>query len=198
VISDASVVRNFAVLGWTDCLCTLCGGTILVAEGVIGAAPGDPGEIESAKEYFDMEAERASLGSRAQTDALAASRGLADLLARRSTDVVVVTLTPAELNLALRLQDTAERPWREGLGMKARRLDAGEAACIAIAVTRALALATDDGDGVVAFKALGGTDHSWTRDLLKRAVKDGLLGEAEAKAGYEELQSQFNFRAPPW
>lgn len=198
MICDASVARNFAVLTWTDHLRTLSGGRIRVAEGVIGAVPGDPGEIERAKEYWEMEAEQAPLGSLAQTDAIAASKGLEDLISRRSTELEVVVLTPSELELAMRLQDPTERPWRQRLKMKARRLDAGEAACIAVAVMRNLALGTDDPDGVAAFKALGGQGHSWTLDLITRAASEGLLTESEAREGYETLRNRFMFRAPAW
>jgi hypothetical protein len=137
-------------------------------------------------------------GATVTTDALSASQGPEGLLSRRGGDVEVLRLSPEELGLALRLQDRNEREWRRTLGMKARRLDAGEAASIAIAGTRLLPLATDDADGAAAFEALGGREHAWTRDLIKRAVVEGLLPEPEARDGYEKLRSRFAFHAPPW
>jgi hypothetical protein len=36
VLADASVLRNFAILGWLDHLIVLAGGTVYVAHGVMG------------------------------------------------------------------------------------------------------------------------------------------------------------------
>lgn len=198
MISDTSVARNFAVLGWTDQLVALSTGVIRVAPDVIGPSGEEPGEVEEAKAYFDGLAQQAHLGSREQTDAVAAGEGLADLVSRRSTTVEVVQPTGKELSLALRLRDPAEREWRANLGMRARRLDAGESVSIAIALTRDVPLASDDGPGVRAFRALGGEEHYWTRDLLKRAVDEGLLTESEARDGYQKLRQRYSFRAPDW
>ena len=84
------------------------------------------------------------------------------------------------------------------MGIRARRLDAGEAVSIAIATSRDLELATDDDDGRRAYLALGGRRHWWTLDLVREAVRQGILGEMEARAGYERLLEDFGFWGAEW
>jgi hypothetical protein len=198
MLTDTSVVRNFAVLGWTDELLHLSGEAIRLAEGVIGATEDEPGELEAAKVFWDQQATGARLGSREQAAAIEAAEGLASLLARRSSHVEVMTPTAEEAALALRLQDRDERAWRQSLGVRARRLDLGEAVSVAIAASRSLAFASDDADGARAYQALGGSDHYWTLDLIRRAVAEGSVTEAQGRAGYERLIRDYDFFGTPW
>jgi predicted nucleic acid-binding protein len=197
VLADASVARNFAVLGWVDELVALAGGTLHIAHGVLGLDPDETGEIERIRAAFEEESIRVP-GSPAASVATAALVGVDNLIERRCQDVIVVQPTEAEIAIAVRLQDPKERHWRKSLGVRARRLDAGEAVSIGIATARAMAFATDDDDGRAAYLALGGTKHLWTLDLLQETVAQGLRADAEAREGYRILCERYRFWGRPW
>jgi len=197
VLADASVARNFAVLGWVDHLVALAGGTLLIAHGVLGLTAEEPAELERIQKAFRDESAR-DPGSPAASAAAAALVGLDDLIGRRSQDIKVVVPTAEEFALAVRLHDPQDREWRRQLGVRARRLDAGEAVSIGIAIGRRLAFASDDDDARVAYLALGGTKHLWTLDLIQEAVARRLLSKAEAQAGYRRLCERYRFWGPPW
>jgi len=61
----------------------------------------------------------------------------------------VVMPDAAETAMALQLssRDAHHGEWRHSLGLRARRLDTGEAVSIAIAVARGLDFASDDAHG---------------------------------------------------
>ncbi len=198
MIVDTSVARNFAIAGWTDQLRDLGGGVIRVAQGVLGVGPDEPGELDRVRGFFERQMRLHPAGSPDYTRALIAESGLSDLIARRSRDLKVVVPDLAELGTAIRLQDPEARAWRRSLGMKARRLDAGEAVSVAIAVARGETLGCDDGGGRVAYQALGGPECLSTLDLAKRAVSTGLLPEDQARHGYERLREEFRFFGPAW
>lgn len=197
MLADASVLRNFAILGWLDPLVALAGGTVYVAHGVMGAADDESGEIEGIRNAFEEESLRHP-GSPAASAATAALVGLDALLRRRSHDISVLSPTIEEVAVAVRLQDREERAWRRQLGVRARRLDAGEAVSIAIATSRGLGFASDDDDARLAYLALGGPHHAWTLDLIENAVGGGLLDEVSARAAYEKLRRQYRFWGAPW
>lgn len=106
--------------------------------------------------------------------------------------------TEQELSLAIRLQAREERAWRAGLGMRARRLDAGEAVSVAICVSRNEAFGCDDEDARIAYRALGGRECLTTLDLVQLGVQRGSLHPDEARAGYERLRHDYRFFGPPW
>jgi hypothetical protein len=112
----------------------------------------------------------------------AAAHGFDQLLALAPTELRVLTLNDDELELAVRLQSRRpeDREWRRSLGAKARRLDTGESASIAIAVTRSLAFASDDEDALTLWEALSGIAGRRTRDLLRQLVTDRSVAEADA------------------
>lgn len=197
MLADTTVVRNFAILGWIDHLVTLAGGTLHVAHGVLGIDIDETGEIERIRAAFEEESLHHP-GSPAASAAVAAIVGLDDLVGRRSGDVVVLLPAPQEIDLAVRLQDPGEREWRRGLGVRARRLDAGEAVSVAIATARGLAFGSDDDDGRAAYIALGGVSHFWTLDLLQQATERGLLAEVDARAGYRRLCERYRFWGEAW
>lgn len=197
MLADASVARNFAVLGWIDELVALAGGTLYIAHGVLGLGPDEAGEIERIRAAFDNESVR-SPGSSAASAATAALVGLDDLIGRRSRDLTVVLPTPAEIAVAIRLQDPMEGAWRQSLGVRARRLDAGEAVSIGIATARGFTFASDDDDGRAAYLALGGTSHLWTLDLIQEAVAKAFLTEDDAREGYRLLCERYRFWGQPW
>lgn len=198
MIVDTSVARNFAIAGWADHLRDLCGGRILVAHGVLGMDPEEPGELDRALAFFERETQRYPAGSAELARAVTAELALAGLIARRSMDLEVLLPSVDELSMAIRLQDPALREWRRGLGMKARRLDSGEAVSVAMAVHRNLTLGCDDRDDRAAFHALGGSRCFTTLELAQLAVSRGLLSEAEARRGYERLRTEFRFFGPDW
>lgn len=202
MLVDASVVRSFAVLGWTRQLLAATGGKILLADGVHGAHADDPSELRRIRRALERQAEQAGLGSGVAGRALAAVQGLDELLVLGPGELAVLTLEAGELRLAVRLQSRRpeDREWRRSLGAKSRRLDAGESASIAIAATRSLAFASDDEDALTLWTALTGSRGLRTRDLLWRIVRQGSVGEGEAKSAYLILQTDdlHNLGGPAW
>ncbi|HZV48755.1 MAG TPA: hypothetical protein VFD49_03205 [Candidatus Dormibacteraeota bacterium] len=185
-------------MGWIDHLIRLGDGMIRVAHGVLGASHDEPGELDRAREFFQRQTVLHPAGSLAYSSALTAVINLDDLIARRPLQVQILVPTLDELELALRLQAPEEREWRQSLGMKARRLDSGEAVSIAIAVSRKMAFGCDDKDARVAYQALGGCRCLWTLDLICSAMREGLLSKPQARAGYERLRREYRFHAPEW
>ena len=84
--------------------------------------------------------------------------------------------------------------------MKARRLDAGESASIAIATNRSLAFASDDEDALMIWSHLSQTPGWRTRDLLRRLVAENIVADREARDVYGILQSDdlHNLGGPAW
>lgn len=202
MLVDASVARSFGVLGWAGQLVYLAGGTVLVADGVHGSYPDDPSELRRIRKALQRAAERAAPGSGLASRALGAVHGLDQLLSLGPAELTVVALDAEELELAVRLQSLREedREWRRSLGARARRLDAGESASIAIAARRSLAFASDDEDALTVWEALTRTPGRRTRDLFRRLVSDGRVGERDARAAYQLLQTDdlHNLGGPPW
>lgn len=202
MLVDASVARSFAVVGWTLQLVLVAGGTILVADGVHGARVDDPSEVGRIRDAIQRQADQAGLGSGLASRALAAVQGLDQLLALGSDELSVVTLGGGELELAVRLQSRLpeDREWRRSLGAKARRLDAGESASIAIAAGRSLAFASDDEDALTLWAALAGSPGRRTRDLFWQLVTEGAVVENDAREAYNLLQSDdlHNLGGPEW
>jgi hypothetical protein len=198
LLVDTSVARNFAILDWREELRSLGGGLIRVAQGVLGVGPEEPGELDGARDFFDRETRRHAAGSPEYTRGLVAAMGLEALIALRSSGLEVVVPSDEELATAIRLQDQGEREWRHGLGLKARRLDAGEAVSVAIAVSRGETLGCDDEDGQIAYRALGGTECRSTLDVVHLAVTTGLVPEDEAREGYEKLRREYRFGGSAW
>jgi hypothetical protein len=202
VLVDASVARSFAVVGWTRQLLEVSAGTILVADTVHGVYPDDPSELRRIRSALQRQAEDAGLGSGRAGRALSAVQGLDELLALSSEDLTVLSLDTDEWELAVRLQSRRpeDRAWRHSLGAKARRLDAGESASIAIAMSRSLTLASDDEDALTLWEALSGTPGRRTRDLLLQLTADGFVAEPDAREVYRVLQTDdlHNLGGPPW
>jgi hypothetical protein len=202
MLVDASVARSFAVVGWSHHLLQVCGGTVLIADGVHGAEPDDPSELRRIRTALQRQADQAGLGSGIASRALAAIQGLDQLLALGPDQLSVLTLDDDELKLAVRLQSRRleDREWRHSLGAKARRLDAGESASIAIAATRSLEFASDDEDALTVWEALTGAPGRRTRDLFLQLVTDGVVDEDNARAVHHLLQSDdlHNLGGPAW
>jgi hypothetical protein len=84
--------------------------------------------------------------------------------------------------------DPEHRAWRQTLGMRARRLDAGEAVSIAITEARVLDFASDDEQALVAYAAITGRPGLRTRDVIRLLVSKGLIDEVAGSNGYRLLQ----------
>src|SRR5215472_4002348 len=122
MLADASVARSFAVIGWTHRLLEVCGGTILVADGVHGQHPDDPSELRGIHAALQRQADQAGPGSGLASRALATVHGLDQMLGLRPSELSVVALNKGELELAIRLQSRRpeDRARRQSLGAKAR------------------------------------------------------------------------------
>jgi predicted nucleic acid-binding protein len=197
LISDSSVVRNFSILDWAPHLASVSDGRIVIVHGVLGADATEVSELDTIAKALEAEGMEAP-GSRPSTLAVTAHYGLESTLSQRDELFEILVPNEEEVELALRLQNRDERDWRASLGMRARRLDSGEAVSLAVAVKRQMAFGSDDDDGRTAYLALGGSEHFWTLDLIKRCVSDGLLNEAQAQEGYERLLSDYRFWGTPW
>ncbi len=203
MLIDSSVARSFAVVGWTSQLVTLCGGRIQVADGVHSEDPDERSELRGIRDALMRQADKAGLGSGLSSKALAAAHGLDELLTLPPSKLAVLPLEGADLELAVRLQsrEADDRKWRYSLGARARRLDAGEAATIAIAHHRGLPFASDDEDALIVWSALTNTAGLRTRDLLRQAARRGCsCDEGEARLVYHQLQTDdlHNLGGPPW
>lgn len=202
MLVDASVARSFAVIGWSHCLLEVCRGTILVADGVHGQDPDDPSELRRIRAALQRQADQAGPGSGMASRAVAAVHGLDQLLTLPPDRLIVLSVSPDELELAIRLQSRRleDRAWRQSLGARSRRLDAGESASIAIAAHRSLAFASDDEDALTLWSALTGCSGDRTRDLLQRLVSGGTVKEDDARDAYCTLQADdlHNLGGPPW
>jgi hypothetical protein len=202
MLVDSSVARSFATIGWVHHLIQLCRGRILVADGVHSQQPGEPSELRNIRNALQRQADQADAGSGLASRAVAAVHGLDQLLALTPNELTVVTLSHDEFEFAVRLQSRRQedREWRRSLGARARRLDTGESASIAIAARRSLAFASDDEDALTLWNALTRSTGNRTRDLLWHLVTNGTINEADARAAYHRLQTDdlHNLGGPPW
>lgn len=202
MLVDSSVARSFAVLGWTERLLAVAKGKILVAEGVHNSQVDDPSELRRIRDAIQRQADGAGRGSGVVGRAMAAVHGLEELLEFGPDQLVVLKLEVDEWDLAVRLQSRLpdDREWRRSLGAKSRRLDAGEAASIAIASGRSFAFATDDEDALILWDALTGKPGRRTRDLFRQLMDEGLVDEREAASAYHLLQTDdlHNLGGPAW
>ena len=190
MLLDASAARSIAVLGWVEHLATAVGGSLLVAHGVLGAYPDELCELQGIRDALLRAAHDAGLGSGRSSRALSAAQGLDRFLALGSPTIAVLIPDPDEIRLAARLtsREPDEREWRRTLGLRARRLDAGESVSIAIAHYRHLTFASDDEQALVAYTAITERAALRTRDLLKILAGGGLIDEDEGREGYRMLQ----------
>ncbi len=202
MLVDASVARSFAVIGWTDHLLHIASGHIRVADGVHGLHPEDPSELRTIRAALQRVADEAGPGSGIGGRALSAVQGLDVMLGLGPGRLAVLQLAEEEFALAVRLQsrNDLDRRWRRGLGARARRLDAGEAASIAIASHRSMPFASDDDDALTLWRALTGEPGLRTVDLMRQVVREGLATEANARTAYRMLRTDelHNLGGPPW
>jgi hypothetical protein len=115
-----------------------------------------------------------AIGSGEHSIWIAALAGIDDLMNEPRGSAPFITLDPARnrSSIAYRLTSVTpeDRAWRTSLSVKARRIHAGEAACIAVAVARGIAFATDDNDAAHAYVGFSQRTPEATLSLLKRGV----------------------------
>jgi len=195
-IVDTVVLRYFLFVDQVELLTSLLGLPFHVPRVVFDPNEGDVPESamsEISRSIFvqqrTAEDPGRQLGARNEA-ALKASRLVrsSDLHARG--ELHVVDLEPAELTLFARL--TTKAGARE-LGLRFA-LDAGEAACIAVAVQRGWVLVTDDNDALTALESLDpGHPYERCRKLLRRAAETGLIKKSEANRIHTEMR-ELGFR----
>ncbi len=133
------------------------------------AAAADPGRLPAAR-----------AGAATNADRLRGVYGM-----YQQGDIEVVGLEPDELELFARL--TSGEGVKE-LGLPFA-LQAGDAACLALAVKRGWVLATDDQDALKALEALSpGHAYERIRRLLRRAAQQDLISEHEANQLHAEMR----------
>ena len=193
MILDASVVRNFGVLGHGPLLLHLVPRPVLVD--VVMSLDGD-GEVPGIRAAIDNEVVRLAVGSGDHSIWLAASIGIAEIVELLTSAAEFAVLTPTEFDLAMRLRskDPIDQAWRVQQGAPSRHIDAGEAACIAVAHARRLNFATDDEPGARTYQGLCHRAADSTLGILKRAVTAELLPEADARADWTRLNTRLRGR----
>jgi hypothetical protein len=191
MLLDASVARSVAVLGWIDEAAQAVGGSLRVAHGVLGADADEPCEMKSIRDGLQRQVDASRPGSGRYSKAVSAVLGLDTLIGMGPPRVTLIMPDAEATALALRLMSMEEdaRAWRrEKLGMRARRLDAGESISIGIAVTSSIDCALDDEQALIAYKALTGKPEIRTCDVIKLLVSQGLIDEAVGRERYRFLQ----------
>lgn len=184
------------MLDWLEVLLELNGGQLLVVPDV--AAPlGEPSEMGDRQEAFDRLLMTARAGSPEASRALVSAQAIKALLGKIGNEVVVLEPSSDALKLARRLLNpTSEDRLAFGLGV--RRLSAAEAVSVSVSIEMRKGLATDDKAAAGVYVKLGGQRHVWTLDLFKEAVAKKLVGESQARRGYQRLIEMERFRGIPW
>jgi len=176
------------VLGWVEHLKRVLAGSLCIAHGVL-AEPDEHSELRGIRDALQREARLSNPGSGRCSKALAASLDIAKLLGPPPA-ITLAFPGEDELRMAVRLSspDLCQREWRRALGLRARRLDAGEAVSIAIAQARGLGFASDDEQALVAYTALSGRPGLRTRDVIQLLVSHGAIEEPIGRQGYRLLR----------
>lgn len=190
-VVDTVVLRYFLFVNQSALLLDLLGRPIYVPRVVF-----DPEEeplipeavMSEVTRSISVQQRRSTDGTRTNAERKIATRNAARLsnLAQmvQAGDVVIVDLTPDEQEAFARLVD----PESETMAGHALPLGRGEAACVALALSRGWVLASDDSDGLKALKALGPKHpHERIRRLLEQAANLGLCTADEARAFHAEM-----------
>jgi hypothetical protein len=198
-VVDTVVLRYFLFADRVDVLLELVGAPIVVPRIIFD--PDDAEAPAAAKsELTASVAHQRKLATDPTRDP--DEQALADLRAERLSrvgemfdngDLVVFDMTEEERRMMAQLTSPSGC---KAFGIKFP-LQAGEAACIAIAVHRRLTIATDDND---ALKALGtipnAPDYERIRKLLMRATDQGLVSGTEAQAIHAEMRQHGFWDSP--
>jgi hypothetical protein len=187
---DASVARSVAVLGWVPQLAQAIGGSLSIAHGVLGIDSDEPSELRGIRDALQREIEASPPGSGRYSKAIAAVEGLDVLLNLGPPTITLLIPNSDEIRMAGRLtsREAGDREWRSSLGLRARRLDAGEAVSIAIAHARGLDFASDDNQALLAYTALTTRPPIRTRNVIKLLINTRTIDESAGRGGYQFLQ----------
>lgn len=170
----------------------------MLAHGVAGITEDEPSELLRWKQRYEEKMLAEPPGGGLYVRFLNGALGIEDLMRRCQRGEIDVLVLDAEETAAASSLLRPSQELRERCGIKAQLLGSGECASIAVAVSRALGFATDDLDALRLYRCIGGGDHLFTLDIMKSAVRDGLLSESEARLAYERLRTDYGFRAPDW
>lgn len=191
-VVDTVVLRCFLMVDEFDLLAKLVGDPVAVPRIVY-----DPDEPDHLDETARSEISRSIEYQRRVSHDPARDESARDIATRNADRlgdvdglhhrgrVDVLDLTPGELQLLGRLTS------REGCGDFGLRfpLDAGEAACLAVAVERGLTLATDDSDALTALaRHAPGHSYERIRRLLIAAGERGLCTKTRANEMHREMR----------
>ena len=190
MLLDASVARSVAILGWATPLAHALGGSLKVAHGILGADPRERCELQRIRDALQREATASPAGSGRYSKALAAVHSVNMFMTLGAPTITVMYPDADEIQMTARLTSRAadQREWRRGLGLRARRLDSGEAVSIAIAHARGLEFASDDEQALIAYTALTRRPAIRTLDVILLLVDKGLIEETQGRIGYRLLR----------
>lgn len=202
VVIDTVVLRYFLLVARQDLLLTLVGNPLWVPRAVFDPDEGKAAETDMSEITRSIRSQQRVAGDaeRSKDDRRKANLKAKRLDAVRAMhtkgQIAVVDLDDHELTL---FADLTSTEGARRLGCKFA-LGNGEAACLAVAVTRGWVLATDDQDALRALHALSpGHRYERIRRLLKRAVETGVITRDEANAIHAEMQSLgFRDKEPPF
>ncbi len=174
VVIDATVYRSMGVLGLGP---ALLGVWACITIDTIFDPP-DGGELGGIASTIRGELTRLQHGSSASSLWNEGLDALDELIAQL-TSQTIVRPTDAETDLAVLLASKHDdaRSWRHEQGIGARRIDTGEAVCIAVAMSRSFEFATDDRPAAAAFESLSGRTARDSFDVLDEL---GALGFVES------------------
>jgi predicted nucleic acid-binding protein len=194
-VIDTVVLMYFLMVDEVELLLDLLGDPIAVPRVVFDPDEPPPAEVEDADTLCEISRSiehhrRVSQDPARNGDARQTAARNADRLATMAGlhergHVVVLDLTAGELELLGRLTS------RETCGEFGLRfpLDAGEAACLALAVSQELTLATDDTDALTAVKSHApGHPYERIRRLLIAAGERGVRTKLEANEIHERMR----------
>jgi len=195
-VADTVILRYFLFVHRADLLLELLGTPLYVPRIVLDPDEGSPREeamSEITRSIFVQRRTAADEGRspRDREEAERKAEGLEGIRGLHSSgSLQVVDLTTEELATFARL--TSSKGARE-LGLTFR-IHPGEAACVAVAVSRRWVLATDDQDALKALEHLSpGHAYQRIRRLLQQGAEDGALSREEANAIHAEM-TRLGFR----
>ena len=189
-ILDTGVLLYFLLAEESDLLLMLLGTPLTVPLAVYDPSeprssdtpapqPGIASEMRAAIRYHEDAPNQLTLGN------TSARVRIVDELYDRG-DLVTTSMSTSEQEMAADLASGEITASKRRL-----RLAAGEAACVAIAVTRDWIIVTDDGDALRAMDAIRGTaayPYERIRRLLTRAAAEGIITRGRANELHAEMR----------
>lgn len=191
-VADTVVLRYFLLVDEIDLLLELLGAPVGTPRIVYDDSeepdlPADARSEISRSIAYQLQASRdPARDDQAQQDAVRNAARLESVTSLHgSGDLVILDLSPEELDLVGRLTSPTGC---EDYGLRFA-LGAGEAACLAIAVSRGLVLSTDDTDALRALEMHApGHPYERIRKLLTRAGNDKLCTRERANEIHREMR----------